>query len=265
MSETVEIRTVSTDGFQMDYFTFNHGKKPMVILPGVSVRPVTGSASAVAAQYRALTAEHTVTLFDRKHGIEPGYDVRRMADDTAAAMKALGIEGADVYGTSQGGMIAQILAIRYPELVGRLVLASSLSRQNAVSRQTFSDWCRLAAGEDIRALNRHITERVYSPAYRERYARAFEALETVGTEADRRRFEVLAWACGEFDCYDELDQIRCPVMLIGSRQDRVLTGEASEEIAARLDCPVYIYEGYSHAVYDEAPDCLARVMDFFAG
>jgi len=42
----------------------------------------------------------------------------------------IGISKADIIGFSQGGMIAQYIAIDYPELVGKLVLAVTLSKQN---------------------------------------------------------------------------------------------------------------------------------------
>ena len=47
-----------------------------------------------------------------------------MADDIAALIKHLGLEQADIFGFSLGGGVALQTAIRHPELVRRLVLAS---------------------------------------------------------------------------------------------------------------------------------------------
>ena len=49
----------------------------------------------------------------------------QMADDTAALVRHLEIDSADVVGYSMGGGIALQMAIRHPDLVRRLVLASS--------------------------------------------------------------------------------------------------------------------------------------------
>src|ERR671935_2510375 len=49
----------------------------------------------------------------------------QMADDTAALARHLAIPSADVVGYSMGGGIALQLAIRHPDVVRRLVLASS--------------------------------------------------------------------------------------------------------------------------------------------
>jgi pimeloyl-ACP methyl ester carboxylesterase len=55
-----------------------------------------------------------------------------MADDTAAALRHLGIERADVFGYSMGGGIALQVAIRHPEVVRKLVLAASTFNMSGV-------------------------------------------------------------------------------------------------------------------------------------
>ena len=47
-----------------------------------------------------------------------------MADDTAALLRYIGIEEADIFGYSMGGGIALQVTIRHPEAVRKLVLAS---------------------------------------------------------------------------------------------------------------------------------------------
>ena len=71
-------------------------------------------------------------------------------------------------------------------------------------------------------------------------------------------------ACVGYDIYAELDRISCPVLVIGDKDDKVLGGAASVEIAEKLGCELYMYDGYGHAVYDEAPDYKQRLMDFFS-
>ena len=60
----------------------------------------------------------------------------------------------------------------------------------------------------------------------------------------------------------ELSKISCPAFVIGAKNDLVLTGEASEKIARMLSCELYLYEEYSHGVYDEAVDFNQRVLTF---
>lgn len=260
--EKVTFGSVRTDAFEMEYFSFGSTEQPLVLLPGMSLHSVIPQGEAVAAQYALLTNDYRITLFDRKKDITDGYSIEDMARDTAQAMRSLGIKNADVVGFSQGGMIAQVLAARYPELVHKLVLGSTIARQNAVSRDTFDRWEALAAAGDVIGLNREVFRRVYSPTYREQYAEVFASLETQGTPEEMRRFVILDRACRNFDAYALLGQIRCPVLAVGAGRDLALDKIGTLEIAEALGCECHIFPEAPHAVYDEAPDYLPRLAAF---
>jgi pimeloyl-ACP methyl ester carboxylesterase len=59
-----------------------------------------------------------------------------------------------------------------------------------------------------------------------------------------------------------LDRIRCPVLVLGGRQDKVVTGEASVEIAEKMGCKIHLYDELGHAVYEEAKDFNRVVYEF---
>ena len=84
--------------------------------------------------YREFVKDYKVYVFSRKNQLEEGYSTKDMAKDQAEVMKKLGISKASIIGVSQGGMIAQYIAIDYPELLDKLVLAVTVSRQNATVR-----------------------------------------------------------------------------------------------------------------------------------
>lgn len=111
-------------------------------------------------------------------------------------------------------------------------------------------------------LNRFFAERVYSAAYRSQYSDAFRAMEHQGNAADCARFAILARACATFDVYDRLQQIHCPMLLLADVNDQVIDAASSREIAEKLNCPLRLYQDYSHAVFDEAPDVKQHVLDF---
>lgn len=247
----------------MNYFSFGTGKRAFIMLPGISIKSVLLSADAVAAAYADFGRDYTVYLFDTPKELPRDCSIAYLADTVAHTMKRLGIEDADIFGCSLGGMMAQHIAVNYPELVHKAVFASTCSHPGEVGVATLSRWRELALKGDRQSLNREFAHSVYSPEFYELYKDAFTAMENDGTDEELQRFALIAGACLRFNIYDDLDRISCPVLVIGARGDRILSGESSVEIAEKIGCELYMYESYSHAVYDEAPDYKSRLLRFF--
>lgn len=256
-------RTLTLSGVEMDYITFGSGAKPLVMIQGLSTRSIKGAADSLALMYRIFARDYTVYLFDRRKNIHGDITVRDLASDIALAMDALKIANADVFGVSQGGMIAQYLAIDRPDLVHKLVLAVTLSRNNETVRAVVRNWISLTRQGDMKTLVTDMAEKMYSPAYLKRYKPFMPLLTLMQKPKDVPRFITLANACLTCDSYDELDKIRCPVLVLGGAQDKVVTGEASGEISGKLGCQCHLYEDLGHAAYEEAKDFNQRVYDFF--
>lgn len=239
------------------------GERALVVIAGMSLAGLSGQEAALAEGFADLARDHTVLVYDRAPGLPRGYTVEEMARDVAEDLIARGIAGADVFGASQGGMIAIVLAARWPELCRRVVLASSYPRGNAVSRAVFSAWAELADRGDCRAILHDFYTRAFTPAYYAKYRDVFTALEAQDLTAACSQFAILCRACLAFDGTALLPQISCPVLVLGAEEDAVLGAEGSRQLAEALRCPLYLYPGYGHAVYDEAPDFRARIADYF--
>ena len=52
------------------------------------------------------------------------------------------------------------------------------------------------------------------------------------------------------------------MLVLGAGCDKVVTGEASEEIAEKLGCEIYMYDDLGHAAYEEAKDFNVRIIEF---
>ncbi len=87
------LATVQADTFTMDYLRFGEGARTLVIIPGLSVQSVMGSAQAIAESYKLLTEDFTVYVFDRRKEIPASYSIDDMARDTAEAFRLFGVEG----------------------------------------------------------------------------------------------------------------------------------------------------------------------------
>ena len=259
----MRIETIKTDDFTMDYCRFGHGAEALVILPGLSVQRVMGLADAVAQAYQPLAEDFTIYVFERRNELPDAYPVQDMARDTAEALRALGLGPVCLFGASQGGMMAMEIAMEHPELVRRLILGSTSARVTEAQTRAVENWIRLAKAGDAAALYLAFGEAIYpKDVFEQSRALLLAAAETV-TDEDLNRFVILAEGLRGFDVEAELDKIACPVLVLGSTDDRVLGGEASARIAERVkDGELYMYDGYGHAVYDLAPDYKERMLRF---
>ncbi len=256
-------RSIIIENTEMDYISFGKGKNTLLLIPGLNLKNIKGSGYAIAYMYRIFAKDYKVYCIDRKSVIPEHYSVEAIADDLAFAMRSLQIENACVLGISQGGMIGQYLAIKYPTLVKKLVIGVSLSRNNDIAINCVNDWIRLAEENNYRELSIDLITKMYSDKYIRKYRWIFPILSRVSKPKDSDRFIFLAKAALTCDTYDRLNEIVCPVLVIGGNQDNVVTGQASLEIAEKIGCEIFMYENLGHSAYEEAIDFNARVLHFF--
>ena len=123
MAGSVKNGSVKIGNTQMYYVAFGKGEKNLVVLPGLSdgLATVKGKALFIKGDYKKYLNDFTVYMFSRKNEMPQGYSIRDMAEDQVTAMKSLGITKASVLGVSQGGMIAQYIAINHPEIMDKLM------------------------------------------------------------------------------------------------------------------------------------------------
>ena len=129
----------------MDYVTFGKGKQPLVIIPGLGdgLQTVKGKAQLFSLSYRLLAKRYKIYVFSRINELRQGYTTRDMAADVAEAMAELNLDVAYVMGFSQGGMIAQWLAVDFPEKVQKLILAVTTAKPSQLARERIEHWQKL--------------------------------------------------------------------------------------------------------------------------
>ena len=265
MNYTVD--EIRTGKFRMNYLRFGTGKRNIVILPGLSLVSVMPSAPAVVKRYEIFCDDFTVYLFDRRSDLPDEYTVFDAARDTAEAISLLGLEKTDIFGASQGGMIASVIAADHPELVRRLALGSSACRVGAKAKRVIGEWIGLAKTERVEELCLSFGEKIYPPDVFEKSRDAFAGFAEFVTKEDLARFIILAEGTAGLDLRLLMKRIECPVLAVGDDGDAVLGGDSTPRIAELMkDRPgfdYYIYSGFGHAAYDTAPDYPRRLYDFF--
>ena len=251
----------------MNAVSFGKGPRPLLLISGLNLRDVRGPDAALGlwVLYRGFGRGHTVWCFDRREDLPEHYSLSEIAGDIAAGMDVLGLRDADVLGVSQGGMIAQYLAIEHSGTVRRLVLGVTLSRPNDTLTARINAWCEYARRGELTRVAEEYMRSNYSPGYLRKVGPFLPILIRTMKTMSPERFLTLAESCLTCGTYDRLGEIRCPVLVLGGEKDLIVTADGSREIAERLGCEIHIYADGGHSVYEEqAKDFNRRVSEFFA-
>lgn len=261
----LEDAVVQIDGRSMNYIAFGRGERVLLMIPGLSdgLHTVKGLALPFRWQYRKLAKRFRVYCFSRANEMADGFTNRDMARDVKLAMEALGIEKASVLGVSQGGMIAQWLAIDYPEAVDKLILAVTVPRQNDTMQECIHSWMELAKAHDYKNLVIQTSELAYSEGYLKKFRLAYPFLGVMPKPKSYARYYVMAQACLHHNAYAFLDRIQAPALVIGGERDKIVGAQGSRDLAARIpNCRLIMYPQYGHGAFEEAKDFQTVTMNF---
>ena len=188
------------------YYEIHGSGRPTILLHGG-----LGSGEMFGPTLATLAAGHQVILPDLQgHGrtadIDRPLDIRTMADDIAALIDHLGLDAPDLVGYSLGGGVAFFTAVKHPDKVGRLVMASANIRRDAIPPEMLAQQAQVssAAAEFMKD----------TPMY-ELYHRVAPRPEDFGRLLDK-----VGDAMGkDFDFSEELRGIEVPTLLVCADAD----------------------------------------------
>jgi pimeloyl-ACP methyl ester carboxylesterase len=116
----------SVNGLRM-YYEIHGSGRPMLLLHG-SMNTIESAFSSVLPYF--ASSRQVIAVEQQAHGhtadIDRPLTFEQMADDTATLLERLGLQSVDVFGYSTGGTVALQIAIRHPNHVRKLVLASAI-------------------------------------------------------------------------------------------------------------------------------------------
>jgi pimeloyl-ACP methyl ester carboxylesterase len=257
-------KEISVNGFIMSYCEFGEGF-PLFLLPGLSdgITSVRGKALPLAYSYRELAKHFKCYMFSRRDNMFDGFTIDDMADDLHEVLTALGIEKAHILGVSQGGMVALRFCVKYPEMVGRLIVAVSASRVNNLIETTINNWIKYAENDDYKSIFIDTAEKSYTEKKLKQFRPLYSLLCKIGKPKNLSRFIIQAKAILKFDTYDEIEKIKNKTLIIGGSDDKIVGVDASIEMSEKiLGSEIFIYNGLGHAAYEEAKDFNERVIRF---
>ena len=189
-----------------------------------------------------------------------------LAADAARLLDALGIESAHVYGLSMGGMIAQELALRFPERVRGLVLGGTTPGGPRALRPGLGELGALGAGTAgaLREPGRPwLASWLFSPEFRREQP---DRVRDLLAHFDRHRAPLhgaLAhwWASVYHDTVSRLPRIQAPTLVLHGERDAMAPIGNARLLAERIpDAELRLVPEAGHAYLLERPEASFELM-----
>jgi 3-oxoadipate enol-lactonase len=217
---------------------------PLVLLEGMG-----GDIPGWRRNIPHLAARYRVVVYDlRGNGRSDKPDepmtMGMFAEDTLALLDHLGVSSAHLYGQSFGGMVGLQLALTHPGRVRSLVLAATHAGPHRASRL---------------GLQAHVPKdkpylALYSADFAKTHPAHVEEDILVGSQnsqpayAGRRQWEAMqGW-----DAWDRLGEVGCPVLVLHGTEDRLVSVENAERLAAAIPgARLVLLEGAGHLYHSE--------------
>jgi len=211
--------------------TANGNNPPLVLLHGGGSTIGTSFGKVL----RPLAETRQVIAFEQQgHGhtadIDRPFSFEQSADDAAALLRHLKIGNADFFGYSNGGNIALQIAIRHPELVRKLVVASAMFKRDGLSPEFWESMKRA-------------TLQSMPAELREAYLRVAphpEQLPAFHDKSVRRMLEFKDWGP------EELRKIGAPTMVMIADGDIVRPEHAVEMFRLLPHAQLAVLPGTDH-------------------
>jgi pimeloyl-ACP methyl ester carboxylesterase len=247
------------NGLEM-YYEIHGAGQPLVLLHGAfsAIGTSFGNVLPELAKTRQVIA-FELQGHGRTADIDRPLSMERMADDTAAALQQLGIENADFFGYSMGGGVALQVAIRHPEVVRKLVLASVAYKLDGVHPGLMEGLAEMKP------------EMMFGSPWHEEYMRIaprpqdFPTLFAKKTRMDRETRDLPAEA---------IEAITAPTLLIIGDSDivrpehavemfRLLGGGVVGDVAGLPNSRLAVLPGTTHVTLVERADWLVSMIGEF--
>jgi pimeloyl-ACP methyl ester carboxylesterase len=217
-----------------------------------------------------LRREFEVIAYDHRgvgasSHLDGSITTRQMAEDAAGLLAALGIDSAHVLGISMGGMVAQELALAYPDRVRTLVLGCTYCG---------GEGSALAAPEVMQRLSEAMLsgdrERALRAAFEVNLSAAMAEREDLWAQflaiAEQRRVAVPVvmaqlQACALHDTSACLGRLQMPTLVVHGTEDQMLPVQNGRVIASRIPgSQLEILDGVGHLFFWERPEQSAELV-----
>jgi pimeloyl-ACP methyl ester carboxylesterase len=187
-------------------------------------------------------------------------------EEIAKAILGVAPERFALAGTSMGGYVALEIMRQAPERVDKLVLMSTSAKPDTPERSADrrSQVAAAKSAGSMRAWTKALYPKLVHPARHEDAPLLgvfIEMAEELGVDAFARQIEAII---GRADSRALLAQIKTPTLVIAGKEDRLITPDNSEEIAAGIPgAKLEMVEHCGHMGMIERPEAYTKLLRAF--
>ncbi len=198
----------------------------------------------------------------------PPYTMADYANDAAALLDHLAIDAAVIFGVSFGGMVAQELAIRFPERVKRLALFCTTSGGDGGASFPLHTLAQLSVKERILRMTA-LSDTRHDAAWIDAHPDVIAAQIAQAEKANQLVQNPLGpksqlEARATHNTWDRLTSIQCPVWVAGGRHDGIATPEAVTALAKQIpQAQLHLYDG-GHLFWNTSPQSIGDLREFLS-
>jgi 3-oxoadipate enol-lactonase len=219
-----------------------------------------------------LRAKYTVVRYDhRGHGLSPTppepWTIEMMADDAATLIETHCDGPVHFAGLSMGGMTAQALASRRPDLVRSITVANSASAYDAAAQAMWAARIETVRLKGVAAIAEGAMQRWFTPAFRADQAHGgAQRVALLRQGLERMSGSAYAAACAAVAAIDFRAgnaHIACPTLVIAGTLDEATPVSASQQIVAQIAGARMSTLEAAHLSAVERPAEFAQLLDAF--
>src|SRR5574341_1283374 len=243
------------------YFTEHGSGYPLLLVHGLMV---TGEMFEPVIEH--LAARHRVIIPDlrghgRSRGLPPPYTAAQLASDVARLLDHLSVGSTAVLGYSQGGAIAQQLALDHPQRCDRLILACTYAYNMATFREKLEG---LMAPRLLPILGMKRFSKLVSQASKNLSKERAEWLSGLIANQEQQLMVAAVSEMLAFDSRHRLAEIKCPTLVVAGSNDQGVPIHHAKMLHDGIrGSQLVVIDGADHALIWTHPEELLRVTDAF--
>jgi 3-oxoadipate enol-lactonase len=190
-------------------------------------------------QIPALTSRYRVLRYDtRGHGGTDApagpYSLEELTEDLRALLQALGISRTHFVGLSMGGMIGQMMALKYPQMLQSVVLCDTMSRVPTEAKPLWDERIHMAETRGMEPLVESTIARWFTEPFRQQGAPVLDQVRTMIRTTPPRGYAGCCHAIAALNLTDRLKEITLPTQIIVGEDDPGTPVSASRTIHEQI-------------------------------